>query len=168
MHEMNSFVRQLIPVSVAALFFGLTLWQTITSRGRRVSWTIPFVFGVVFTIAFLIFARQASSINRLRHLDAANISSITYKGETYRDQGQVRPIVEALNQVGWWSPRRSDMLQYEPLSIYFHNGSEWDMRVGLNRYGSGTIISMADRELSRGYALSPTLHDALTHAASLK
>jgi hypothetical protein len=161
MHEMNGFLRQLIPTFVLALLFGLTLWQKLRGR-RRIPWAVPFVFGVVLAVAVLIFVRQASSINRLQHLDAVEISSVTYRGETYRDRGQIRVVVTALNQAKWWSSRSADMLQHDPFSLHFTDGSDWEMLVGSNRYGSGTIIRMADREFSRGYAWSPTLHETLS------
>jgi uncharacterized protein YqcC (DUF446 family) len=94
-------------------------------------------------------------------MSVASVSSISYKGKIYRDREQINAIVGTLHESQWWSTRASAMVEREPFSIHFLDGSDWTMVIGPNRYGPGTIIQMADREFSRGYAFSPTLNDVL-------
>lgn len=156
----ESFLWQIVQVLGLAALFSLSLWQKLRGR-RRVPFVVPFGFAVGLVIATSIFVRQASGVYRLGHLRGETVSSISYGGKTYRQHDQIDVIVDALNKSQWWSSRSSDMVQPTPFSIHFLNGTEWTMVVGSNRYGSGTIIRMADREFSRGYAFNPGLNEVL-------
>ena len=160
----HGFLWQLTIVVISAAFFGLTLWQKIT-RPKTLSFAVPFGIAAVFAIVLLIFVRQASGIYRLQHLSVTSISSISYKDKIYRGRKQITVIVGALNESQWWSTRASAMVNEEPFNLHFSDGSDWTMVIGPNRYGPGTIIQMADREFSRGYAFNPALNEALKNCS---
>lgn len=156
----HAFLLQVTILAIASAVFGMTLWQRIR-KPKSLSMAVPFVFAVVFAIVLLIFVRQASGIYRLQHMNAASVSSISYKGKMYRDREQINAIIGTLHESQWKSTRASAMLERQPFSIQFLDGSDWTMVIGPSRYGPGTIIQMADREFSRGYAFNPALTEAL-------
>ena len=156
----RAFLWQIATVLIPAAALGLTLWQK-RKKPDSLSSLVPVGVGAVLTVLTLIFVRQALGIYRLQHLTAERISSISYAGRTLRDPAQIAAIVGALHESGWWSARSAAVMDPKSFSIHFMDGSEWEMVVGSNRYGSGTIIRMADREFSRGYAYSAALNQIL-------
>jgi hypothetical protein len=156
----HGFLWEVTILATASAFFGLTLWQKLR-KPKTLSVAVPFGFAVVLAFVLLIFVRQASGIYRLQHMSVASVSSISYKGRIYRDREQLNAIVGTLRESQWRSTRASAMVEREPFSIQFLDGSDWTMVIGRNRYGPGTIIQMADREFSGGYAFNPALNEAL-------
>ena len=154
------FLVQLITVAIPGAIAGLTVWARIR-KPSRIQFVVPFVFTIVFCFFFLIFLRQGLKIHDLQHLNPAGVSSVSYERTTYRDPNRIRSVVEALNQTQWYSTRRSAIVGAQTLSVHFKDGTEWELLVGANRYGPGTVIQLSVDGLSSGYGYNLRLRDVL-------
>jgi hypothetical protein len=111
----------------------------------------------VFAFAFGIFVRQADGMRQLKHISASKISAITYVGRHYTDPAKIRAVTESLQRSQWYHLRRSALSEPRILLVRFRDGREWEMNVGLDRYGQGTIIQISPVGLSSGYAYNSDL-----------
>ena len=112
--------------------------------------SIPCFFYLVF-----VFITHADRVSAMRHLDARQVSSETYKGQEYRETTQVQAVAEALHQCVWYArPRQSSYLgPSHLLVIRFSDGNRWIIQIFQYPYASGTILD--------GDAYNPVLERVL-------
>lgn len=132
-------------------------------RGRRVPFIVVIVFPLILLIQISILTRQYLATEELRHLSADRILSISYRGVNIQDRNEILTITRSLNTSTWYSSRRSDIADREALTIHYVDGSDWDLMIGRNRYGTGSILQMSPRGFSRGYAFNRDLFQVLTN-----